>query len=90
MKSRLPEKSAGTELQNGELIRHAEETGYELLVTTGKNIRHQQNLKGRAIAILVIGNQQWPDVKLNIERILAAVVAATPGSYTEVEIPHRQ
>jgi hypothetical protein len=77
------------ELQNGDLIQQAEEAGYELLVTTDKNIRYQQNLKGRVLAILVLGNQQWPDVKLHIERIVDAVNAATPGSYTEVEVPHR-
>ena len=38
---------------------------------------------------LLLGNQQWPDVRLHLERIATAVNAATPGSYTEVEIPHR-
>jgi hypothetical protein len=77
------------ELKNGELIQKAEEAGYGLLLTTDKNIRYQQNLKGRSIAILVLGNQQWPDVKLHIESIVDAVNAATPGSYAEVDIPHR-
>jgi hypothetical protein len=77
------------EFKNGELIQKAEEAGYDLLLTTDKNIRYQQNLKGRTIAILVLGNQQWPDVKLHIERIVEAVNAAAPGSYAEVDIPHR-
>jgi hypothetical protein len=78
------------ELNNGELIEHAERAGYQVLVSTDKNLRHQQNLIGRAIAIVVLGNQQWPDVRLHVSRIAAAVNAATPGSYIEVEIPHRR
>ena len=76
------------ELKNGELLRQAEEAGFELLLTSDKNIRYQQNLSGRRIAIVVLGNQQWPDVKLHLDRIVAAVDAAIPGSYAEVEIPH--
>ena len=75
------------ELKNSELILKAEEAAYEVLVTTDKNIRYQQNLEGRKIAIVVLGNSQWPAVRLHLERIAAAVHAATPGSYTEVDIP---
>ena len=77
------------ELKNGELLREAEKAGYELLLTSDKNIRYQQNLSGRRIAIVVLGNQQWPDVKLHLDRIVAAVNAAIPGSYAELEIPHK-
>jgi hypothetical protein len=76
------------ELKNGELLRQAEEAGFELLLTSDKNMRYQQNLSGRRIAIVVLGNQQWPDVEVHLDRIAAAVNAATPGSYSEVEIPH--
>ena len=41
------------------------------------------------MAIVVLGNQQRPDVRLHFDRIVAAVNAATPGSYMEVEIPHK-
>ena len=78
------------ELKNGDLILKAEEAGYELLLTTDKNMRYQQNLAGRKIAIVVLGNQQWPDVRLHVDRIIAAVNAATPGCYLEVNIPHRK
>ena len=77
------------ELKNGELLRQAEQAGYELLLTSDKNIRYQQNLSGRKIAIVVLGNQQWPDVRLHMGRVVAVINAATPGSYTEVEIPHK-
>ena len=77
------------ELKNGELLQQAEEAGYELLLTSDKNLRYQQNLSARRIAVLVLGNQQWPDVRLHLDRIAAAVNAATPGRYLEIEIPRK-
>jgi hypothetical protein len=75
------------EMKNGELIQRAEEAGYDVFLTTDKNIRYQQNLSGRKIALVVLGNQQWPVVRLHLDKIAAAVNACTPGSYVEVEIP---
>ena len=74
-------------LTNGELIAAAETAGFEVLLTTDKNMRYQQNLKGRKIAFVVIGNQQWPTLRRYVEMVTLAVNAATPGSYAEVEIP---
>jgi len=75
------------ELENGELIRKAEKAGYQLLLSTDKNIRYQQNPSSRKIALVVLGNSQWPMVQLHLDKIVAAVNACTPGSYSEVEIP---
>jgi hypothetical protein len=74
-------------LKNGELLKVAQEAGFDLLLTTDKNIAYQQNLKARKIAILVLGNPQWPAVRPHVERIVAAVEAAMPGSYAVIEIP---
>ncbi len=57
------------------------------MLTTDKNMRYQQNLTGRKIAFVVIGNQQWPTLRRYVDRVLVAVNAATPGSFEEVEIP---
>ena len=76
-------------LVNGELIAEAEAAGFELLLTTDKNMRYQQNLNGRRIAFVAIGNQQWPTLRRYIERVVEAVNSATPGSVTEVGIPFR-
>ena len=76
------------ELENGELIEKAELAGYNVFLTTDKNIRYQQNLTARKIAIVVLGHQQWPVVRLQLDKIAIAVNAATPGSYQEVEISH--
>ena len=81
-------KTRGWEtLSNGELLARAEEAGFDVFVTTDKNIRHQQNLHGRKIAIVVLGNPLWPVLRLHAGLVASAVNAATPGSYTEVEIP---
>ena len=47
-------------LTNGELLQAAEAAGFELLVTTDQNLRHQQNLANRRIAILVLKTASWP------------------------------
>ena len=39
---------------------HLVATGYGLLITTDTNIRYQQNLTGRKIAILVLTTTSWP------------------------------
>jgi hypothetical protein len=74
-------------LANGALLTAAEEAGFDLLLSTDKNIQYQQNLKGRRIAIVILGNPRRPAVHRYIDRVIAAVNAATPGSFTEVEIP---
>jgi hypothetical protein len=77
-------------LSNGELIDSAERAGFEVLVTADKNIRYQQNLRVRKIALVVLGHQQWPMVKLVAEQIVAAVNTAEPGSYVEVDVPFKE
>ena len=73
--------------KNGDLLTAAEAAGFDVLVTTDKNIRYQQNLAGRTIAIIVLANAQWPVLRLHVDYVVAAVNAATPGSVTEVDIP---
>ena len=74
-------------LSNGDLLTEAERAGFEVLLTADKNMRYQQNLLGRRIALVVLSTPRWPVLRLHVERVAAAVNAATPGSYTEVEIP---
>jgi len=76
-------------LSNGELLKAAEDAGFDVLLTTDKNIQYQQNLKGRRIAIVVLGNPQRPAVHLHMDRVVAAVNAARPGSYALVDIPFK-
>jgi hypothetical protein len=75
-------------LENGDLLREAEAAGFDVLVTTDKNLRYQQNLKGRKIAIVVLGLGRWSLIRHRALQVVAAVNAAAPGSFVEVEIPY--
>jgi hypothetical protein len=77
-------------ISNGQLLNAAEAAGFDLVLTTDKRIRYQQNLTGRKIAIVVLGNSQWRIVRQHLDRIASAVNQATPGSYAVVEIPFTQ
>jgi hypothetical protein len=76
-------------VSNGELLNLAETAGFDLLLTTDKRIRYQQNLTDRKIAIVVLGNSTWRVVRLYLDRIALVVADATPGSYAEVDIPFK-
>ena len=68
-------------LRNGELLDAAEAAGFEVFVTTDRNLRYQQNLTGRKIAIVVLGKGRWRLIKPRLPAITAAVAAATDGSF---------
>ena len=74
-------------LKNGELLQAAEDAAFDVMVTSDKSIKYQQNLTGRKIAFVVLGNQQWPVLRGYVERVVVAVNAAPPGSYVEVPVP---
>ena len=74
-------------LTNGKLLDAAEAAGFEVLVTTDKNLADQQNLAIRRLAIVVLGNAQWPVLKLHIQLAVDAINSASPGSYAVVDIP---
>ena len=71
------------QLENGSLLSGAEAAGFEVLVTTDKNLSYQQNLASRRIAIVVLGQGRWSLLQPHLTRIVAAIDAATPGSFTE-------
>ncbi|HME11058.1 MAG TPA: DUF5615 family PIN-like protein [Bryobacteraceae bacterium] len=74
-------------ISNGELLKLAEGAGFDLLLTTDKNLRYQQNLAKRKISVVVLGNSPWWLVRRHLERIAIAVNETTPGSFAEVDIP---
>jgi len=69
----------GTGLKTAILLNAAEAAGFEVFLTTHKNIRYQQNLTRRKIAVVLIRKQQWPDLKPHVQLVVAAVNAARPG-----------
>ena len=78
-----------SEKDNGELLELAEKEAYDVLVTTDQSLRHQQNLVGRRIAIVVLLANAWPLVRLRTREIGEAIDAIQPGEVREVAIsPH--
>lgn len=73
-------------LSNGDLLTMAEQEGYELLITTDRNLRYQQNLTGRQIAIVVLLSTSWPRIKQQTDHIQSIVDASQPGTYQEIPI----
>ena len=74
-------------LNNGELLGAAEGNGFEVLVTTDLNLKYQQNLKSRRIAVVVLTTTSWPRIRKAVMKVVHAVDAATEWNYTEVNIP---
>jgi hypothetical protein len=74
-------------LSNGDLLREAEAAGFEVLLTTDKNIRYQQNLTRRKIAIVALGNSQWPVVRRYVQRVVATVGYSQAGRLCRVRHP---
>ncbi len=75
------------QLENGELLKAAEGAGFDVLVTSDQNIRYQQNLVGRRLALVTFGSNIWPVGRNHAAAIAAAVDKAAPGSYEFIEMP---
>lgn len=71
---------------NGELLDLAELEGYEILVTTDQNLRHQQNLTGKQIGVVVLLAANWPAVRVRAREIAQAIRAVRSGEFIEVPI----
>ena len=72
-------------LTNGQLLDAAEET-FDLLITTDQQLREQQNLAARKLAILVLPTTSWPRLKPNHTTILSAIESIASGQYVELEL----
>ena len=75
------------QLSNGDLLAAAEADSFDLLVTTDQNLRYQQTLADRRIAILVLTVANWPTLEPHASRIAAMVDATQPGEYREWSPP---
>ncbi len=73
-------------LRNGELIMEAERAGFAVFVTTDQNLRYQQNLQDRQLAIVVLLSTSWPKIRLKIEAIQTALAEVRAGAYLEIAI----
>lgn len=73
-------------MKNGELLSAAEAHGLDVLLTTDTNLRYQQNLATRRIAIVVLTRASWPRIARVADDVVEAINACRPGSYCEVLI----
>jgi hypothetical protein len=76
-----------SELTNGDLLRMAEEAGFDALITTDKGIRYQQNLAGRRLALVVISTNDWTRIRKSKSVVVNAISDVSPGSLVEIEMP---
>lgn len=74
-------------LKNGELIGTAEAEGFEVFVTTDQNLKYQQNLEERRIAVVVLLSTSWPRIQRAIPDVVAMIEGAKAVNYIEVPIP---
>ena len=71
-------------ISNGDLLKRAEENGYDVFVTTDQNLRYQQNLSGRKLGIVVLMSTSWPRIRQKAPEIVQAIASARGGGYQEV------
>ena len=73
-------------MTNGELLSEAEANGFEVMVATDQNLKYQQNLDGRRIAIVVLTTTSWPRIQRALPEVIDAIQSAVPASYIEVAV----
>jgi hypothetical protein len=66
-------------LRNNVLLHQAEEYGCELLITTNQQLRNQQNLADRQLAVLVLLSTSWPRIRLRIGEMKEVVNGNAAG-----------
>jgi predicted nuclease of predicted toxin-antitoxin system len=76
-----------SDLKNGDLLARAEAEGLDALITTDQNLRHQQNLAGRRVNVVVLMTSSWPRIREHTALVVQALDTSRPGGYEEVAFP---
>ena len=71
-------------LSNGDLLNAAENDSFDLFVTTDQDLRYQQNLSGRKLAVLVLPTTRWPVIENRVTDVVTAVNSIKAGQYQEL------
>ena len=71
------------QLKNGALIKESE-SQFDAFLTSDQNLKYQQNITGRKLAILVLPTNDWPMIRLRTDEIAAKVTALKPGDFVEL------
>lgn len=72
-------------VKNGDLLRRAEGV-FDAFLTADQQLKYQQNLSGRQLALLVLSTNRWPKVKAKAPEIISALLALRPGDYVELTL----
>jgi hypothetical protein len=83
-------KRAWAKLLNGELIAAAEADGFDLLITTDRGLKYQQNWSGRDLSLLILSTNDWPRIRMAKDRVLAAVGSIGVSACVELDIPEQR
>ena len=76
-------------ISNGKLLDLAEQSGFELMVTADSNIRAQQRLVGRKIALVVLTTNHWDTIRADPAGIIAACGGTGEGRTWSLISPSR-
>lgn len=71
-------------IENGALL-NLVDGQFDVMVLADKNLRYQQNLASRRIALVELPTNRWPLLERMAAQIANAVNNARPGSYTNLE-----
>ena len=74
-------------LHNGELLAAADAAQFDIFITADKNLRYQQNLGSRRVAIVELPTNRLVLIESLVPAIQQALASATPGSYQSVQFP---
>jgi hypothetical protein len=78
-----------SELENGDLLRSAEAQNFELLIMCDTNMRYQQNLSTRRIAILELWTNHRPTLERHFDYIRENAETMKPAEYRRLDDPER-
>jgi predicted nuclease of predicted toxin-antitoxin system len=88
----LPDHSVHTaqemgwgQLKNGALLKEAE-AQFDAMITTDQNLKYQQNVTGRRLAILVLLTNDWPRIRAKAAEISTKVATLQPGDFVEWDL----
>ena len=80
-----PQRSGWGGFENGDLLRVAE-AEWDLFVTSDQNLRYQQNLADRKIAILELSTNDWATIRKNLAAVVARLNGMEPGEFARHDV----
>jgi hypothetical protein len=73
-------------IQNGRLLALIEKAGFDVFITCDKNLEHQNSMRLRPFAVLLLSTNHWPTMEPNLHRIAPTLETAQPGEVTRVDV----